>query len=329
VNETPLLIATAVGGLLILAIALIIVADKLGKVTRLAEARLADLERLQRERDALQLEVTNLQQTARQRERDTKKLVASLGAQTDGAEVLTMDQARQIQELKAKVSALQKSVPTEKTHQIILDGMSEAGKSTFVARVVSPVIPSAKLKKMVATARQYSTQPLPVCWVRDDKAVTLHTVKFWDIAGERGATFLDALDSIRGNGSGPPPRAVLLIVWDVSDDNVGKNSIHLNPTRIEMAYGSMKAREVISSVVVFFNKSDRVDSERLEQRIETEKRDITRVFQTKLGGGYQNISFFVGSALDGRGMHDCIGSILQSLGLEGGFQTIDGASEAS
>ena len=276
----------------------------------------------------LQEQTDRLDAEIRERRAEVSKLGEERGqlqVQIDGAKLLAQGQAQRIADLESQVASAEKRVPREKVHQVLMDGMSASGKSTLITRIVSPTLPAEKLADIVATGRAYSTRPLPVCWTQEKGEVILHNLQFWDIAGEMGSSFLNALHTIGGDGSTPTRTAVLLIVWDISDDNLGKNSIHLNPTRIEMAYGNLKAKEIISSVVVFFNKADTVDPRQLPDRIEAEIRDIRALFQSKFAGGYGTLKFFHGAALDGRGIHDCLGEILRTLGLEGGFEHIDGA----
>ena len=193
-------------------------------------------------------------------------------------------------------------------HNVLLDGISTAGKSTLLSRIASPA--SAVGAEIAATHRHYSVDSVPVCWVQSPGAVDLHSLQLWDVAGERGSTVINAMREL----DNAKETATLLIVWDISDDAIGINVRDMLGRGFETTYGSDLALEVVSSIVVFFNKVDTVRPLDLPERVARERRDIQTEVDRVRGVGCP-LSFVVGSAATGAGVHDCMGALLRQIGL--------------
>ena len=231
--------------------------------------------------------------------------------------------------LKVLYEQVQKKLPEVKKHIVLMDGISASGKSTFIARIMSPVSSKKELNNMVATVSEYRTTELPICW-EDTSLVErsiVHSIQFFDIAGEKAGTVINALNKIDDSNKklSTGIDTVLLIIWDISNENFEENSKQLNPTRLEATYGNDIAKEIIKKIVVFFNKVDTVETSILSNRIKEQKHKLDKEFKSLFGENFdEKVEYRAGSALNGQGIHDCIGAILKHFDLEPNFQKITG-----
>lgn len=219
-------------------------------------------------------------------------------------------------------------LPTIRVHTVLMDGMPGCGKSTFIARLVSPVSTAQELLQIAATTNEYQTIDAPLCWEKGSQRTVLHTIRFFDVAGERGSTFIDALYKLAEAGI-RQPEVVLVVIWDLSDQHYARNSHYLNETRLEMAYGSKMAKGIVRSIIVFLNKVDTLSAELGKARIEESKAHLAALFRDKFEVGYGDIHYFAGSAIEGLHMHDCYGAIIRRLHLEHNFEKATGNALAT
>ncbi|HXH04345.1 MAG TPA: GTPase domain-containing protein [Candidatus Competibacteraceae bacterium] len=231
--------------------------------------------------------------------------------------------AEQTRQLQQEKQALAEQLPETRVHTMLMDGMPGSGKSTFIARLISPVSTRQDLLQIAATTNEYQTLDAPLCWEKGSNRTTLHTIRFFDVAGERGSTFIDALYKLADAGI-RQPEVVLVVVWDLCDENYARNGHYLNDTRLEMAYGSKMAKSIVRSIIVFFNKVDLLAPEVAQARIEESKARLSALFRDKFEVGYGDIHYFAGSAISGLHMHDCFGAIIKRLELEHNFEKATG-----
>ena len=222
--------------------------------------------------------------------------------------------------------------PLTRVHTVVLDGIAESGKSTLIHRLAFPCTDRASLERLRATRQPVRHRTLPVCLeTPPGEAEVLHLLRFSDVSGERPDQIADTLDDLHGEYLGaaagePRGRVIALWVWDMAD--AARNQRELSPMRMRTAYGTRKARELIKGVVVFFNKIDvlEVEPERVEQLIADEERYlrgvVSRCFDTSVP-----IVFHRGSALDGSGVTDCQGALLDAIGLGHHFRLADGDTQ--
>jgi predicted GTPase len=219
---------------------------------------------------------------------------------------------------------LEASVPKFKSHTVLMDGISGSGKSSFIARLVSPVSTTLELQNMTATVSEYPSLDIPICWEPGEKT-TLHSLRFFDVAGENSGTFIDALHTLSKEHSGGGADVVLVIIWDISDEDKWIESVnHFNKQRIKATYGSKMASSIISAIIVFFNKIDMIDKKTASQRILSAQDALNKHFENTFERGYGEIQYISGSVIEGTHMHDCLGAILQNFGLAPNFHKITG-----
>jgi len=230
----------------------------------------------------------------------------------------------QLIDLQKKHEELKKERPEIQLHHVIMDGMSGSGKTTFIARLISPVTNRESLEKIAATTKSYMTFSVPICWEKKTKTkkALLHELRFTDIAGERRSTFINALYGLPEEAL-KDTKVISVILWDIS--RVEQNYEYLSNRILETTYGNDRARAVIKSIIVFFNKADRIDDKvALDKIIDSERRKIKKIFHDIFDKGYGDIKFYVGSALEGSGLHYCYGEILKNLNLEHNYEEITG-----
>ncbi len=211
-----------------------------------------------------------------------------------------------------------------RNHSVLLDGISEAGKTTFITRLACPVADATVLDGIVATVRHYPTPEFPLCWERSPEQghpPVLHALRFIDVAGEKPATFNNAVNELARSSA--DDRLLVLVVWNLDKDHLAKNRDAFNPWRLDATYCTDNARRLIKHVIVFFNKVDRFEQQGgTRQRLEEEKKYIADLFAKHLEG--YSLSFYSGSAADGRGVLDVYGEILRVLGLGSHYQPLTG-----
>lgn len=229
---------------------------------------------------------------------------------------------------RVRLDELARMRPSEpRTHSVLLDGISEAGKTTFITRLACPVADANLLNNIVATVRHYPTPIFPLCWEQspEEHQPVLHALRFIDVAGEKPSTFVNAInDQARETAD---ERVLVLVVWNLEETNLAKNVEAFNRHRLDATYGTDNARRLIKHVIVFFNKVDLFEKQGgSPQRLEEEKKYITELFAKYLVG--YSLSFYSGSAIDGRGVLDVYGEILRVLGLGKNFQPLSGNAPA-
>jgi len=218
--------------------------------------------------------------------------------------------------------------PSEpRTHSVLLDGISEAGKTTFITRLACPVANADLLNNIVATVRHYRTPIFPLCWEQspEEHQPILHALRFIDVAGEKPSTFVNAINEQAADAL--DERVLVLIVWNLERNNLAKNVEAFNQHRLDATYGTDNARRLIKHVIVFFNKVDLFERQGgTPQQLEQEKMYIADLFARYLVG--YSLSFYAGSAIDGRGVLDVYGEILRVLGLGKNFMPLSGNAPA-
>jgi hypothetical protein len=179
----------------------------------------------------------------------------------------------------------------------------------------------------VATVRHYRTPIFPLCWEQsaEDHQPILHALRFIDVAGEKPSTFVNAINDQAVDAV--DERVLVLIVWNLERTNLAKNLEAFNRHRLDATYGTDNARRLIKHVIVFFNKVDLFERQGgTQHQLDEEKRLITDLFARYLVG--YSLSFYSGSAIDGRGVLDVYGEILRVLGLGKNFQPLSGNAPA-
>ncbi len=225
-------------------------------------------------------------------------------------------------ELVRAKNLLQEKLPMLQIHTILLDGMSGAGKTTFAARLANPTLTQADLKTRIsATEREYLTTELPLCWEKQSGRTVINTLRFYDVAGEKASTVVNALISLSEEKKVKHQNVVLVVIWDISKTKE-ENEKYLSGYRLEATYGNVMAKRLIKSIVVFFNKTDSLSPEQQIKRVHDYSAEIERVFTQHFEVGYGNITFCNGSALSGAGLFDCYGAVLRKLDLAGNFSEI-------
>jgi hypothetical protein len=216
--------------------------------------------------------------------------------------------------------------PERRVHDVIMDGMTSAGKTTFIARLASPVTSREALEGLTSTLNEpYTTVSVPICWERTDreKHTLLHELRFTDVAGEDAAVFVQGIRQLADSGV---TSVVLVIMWDLSQPE--QNMDYLNRHRLRATYGLDESRALIKSVVVFLNKTDKIENrEERERRIEAEKERIAQHFGELFDEPFNEIKFHYGSTIEGTGVHYCFGEIIKDLKLEHNFQKITGQAK--
>jgi hypothetical protein len=224
---------------------------------------------------------------------------------------------------------LEESAPRFITHTVLMDGISGSGKSSFIARLVSPVSTTSELQNMTATVSEYQSVDIPVCWEPGERTI-LHSLRFFDVAGENSATVINALHTLSKQAPSGSPNVVLVIIWDISSqDKWGESFTHFNKQSLQATYGNEMALNTIRSIIVFFNKIDLVDEQTANQRIRYAEANFNKHFKNTFERGYGDIQYISGSVLQGTRVHDCLGAILQKLGLAPNFHQITGNASSS
>lgn len=221
------------------------------------------------------------------------------------------------------------NISISKTHAILMDGVTTAGKSTLIASIVNPSLKSEILRENIKpTESEYQVKDFLACTELPQKHIT-HYLRFFDMKGENSGSFIDSLDILKRQivlGE-MENKAILLIVWDISSLEIfGKSCRHFNEQRIRATYGSKEVSKIIKSIIVFFNKTDLVDynaKDSVNTRIESGKQWLSSIFKTVFESGYE-IHYVSGSAKNGNGTRECLGIILDELEISKYLPTVKG-----
>jgi len=231
------------------------------------------------------------------------------------------------------------------THTVLLDGVSNSGKSTLVHRLAFPCTEADSLRKITATQLAYRTRLLPICFVppiasihdvsrdgardgaRDGgEAPVLHAQVLRDIAGEKPYEIINILKQLSAERELPPDRdrhgaAIVVLVWDMADTSGSRARI--TRERLQLAYHNDYARQLIKHFVIFFNKLDLllVPPERVQQLVDDERAHLASI--TDFLGTDVARTYLQGSALRGDGVIECQGAIYTALGLAPHFRDLD------
>lgn len=213
-------------------------------------------------------------------------------------------------------------------HTVFLDGCTKSGKSTFIQRIINPLVGEQELLLLTATPHPILSPPIPLGVEATERGMLLHVVRFYDIAGENAAGLNDVLmeyyDQRRAGseiGGETLGQAAGLVVWNTSA-GTEINIEHLSPARAQTVYYSRRVQEVLERIVVFMNQCDRLqqdhpgDSEKVELLVNEQVSVIRdRVFAKIPDGFKSKLQFIQGSALYGTGVQNCFGELLRALGL--------------
>jgi hypothetical protein len=236
-----------------------------------------------------------------------------------------------IGELNGKLRTMSKARVQMRRHSVLMDGISGAGKSTLIERLTNPGATTAELNMIEATPVARQLEPVPLCWEINEGQRILHTLEFYDMGGEMPGHVIDNIRRFmrRRADEEAAGQAIALVVWDsmaeLNLDPKRSNVAELNGPRLNAIYCNEDAFQAISSFVFFLNKVDSVQArleaegrgDEYEDFIHKQRRRLREeIFQRSLPM-YPDPELAVGSALDGRGVHDCLGAIIRKLGLAG------------
>jgi hypothetical protein len=219
------------------------------------------------------------------------------------------------------------------THTVLLDGVSNSGKSTLVHRLAFPCTEPESLRKITATQLAYRTRLLPICFVPPVGAVregsdepVLHAQVLRDIAGEKPYEIINILKQLSAERDGASDRdrqgtAIVVLVWDMAD--TAGSRARITRERLQLAYHNDYGRQLIKHFVIFFNKVDllSVPAERVQQLVEDERAHLDSI--TDFLGTDVVRTYLHGSALRGDGVIECQGAIYSALGLAAHFRDLD------
>ena len=240
---------------------------------------------------------------------------------------------RALQEAKdAATKQVGRGSPTV-THTVLLDGVSNSGKSTLVHRLAFPCTEAESLHKITATQLAYRTRLLPICFVPPSEAApegaeepVLHAQVLRDIAGEKPYEIINILKQISAERDVPVDRerhgtAIVVLVWDMAD--TAGSRARITKERLQLAYHNDYGRQLIKHFVIFFNKLDllSVPVERMQQLVEEERAHLDSI--TDFLGTDVVRTYLQGSALRGDGVIECQGAIYTALGLAAHFRDIE------
>lgn len=234
---------------------------------------------------------------------------------------------RELRSLEGKLEELRRDLVVMRRHTVFLDGMSYSGKTTFIERLTNPTATPEQLKEQISTQYRYHTDPIPLCWEIVDGQRVLHTLEFFDMAGENPEQMVDNILAYKERRLPEQGRAITLVLWDAAAGHP-RNVGYFNVGRMKAVFGARVARDVISSYVFFFNKCDLLEEQlrgdpgagSLSSVLDLQKQILnTEVFEKSLNG-YPAPGFAHGSALTGEGVHACLGVIVRHLGLHEHFR---------
>lgn len=237
----------------------------------------------------------------------------------------------QLDRLRRDLEGLTNDRIQMRRHSVLLDGISGAGKSTLIERLTNPGATTAELASVPATPVARRIEPVPLCWELVGERRVLHTLEFYDMGGESPGQVVNNIREFgrRRADEEAAGQAVALVLWDavaeLNPDPTFSNSAQLNGPRLNAIYDHDDALRAISSFVFFLNKIDMLQA-RLEEDgrghryaafIEEQRHKLRDEVYRKSLSKYPEPELAVGSALDGRGVHDCLGAIMRQLGLAG------------
>ena len=216
-----------------------------------------------------------------------------------------------IQEREQFKKETEKKQPLPVTHTILLDGVSGAGKTTCVARVLKPVMDKEGIEDLIATHQERLTERIPICEEYDGQATRMHYMRFFDVPGEQPESVINALYDLDSRAE----QVILLVIWDITKNHSGK--AEFNKPRLKGVYRNKMAQKYVKSVVVFFNKTDMIETKTEIERKYNEAKQILEplflhIFQDDVG----EIKYFRGSFLEGTGWFELYAQILREFDLE-------------
>jgi hypothetical protein len=222
------------------------------------------------------------------------------------------------------------------THTVLLDGVSNSGKSTLVHRLAFPCTEAEALRKITATQLAYRTRLLPICFVppvgiaREGAEPVLHSQVLRDIAGEKPYEIINILKQLSSERDRPSDRdrhgtAIVVLVWDMAD--TASSRARITRERLQLAYHNDYGRQLIKHFLIFFNKLDLLDvtHERARQLLDEERAHLDSI--TDFLGTDVVRTYIQGSALRGDGVIECQGAIYTALGLAAHFREIEKSTE--
>lgn len=239
---------------------------------------------------------------------------------------------RAIQDARDAAKLAVRGSPTV-THTVLLDGVSNSGKSTLVHRLAFPCTEAESLRKITATQLAYRTRLLPICFVppvdtapEHGEEPVLHAQVLRDIAGEKPYEIINILRQISAERDLPPDRdrhgtAIVVLVWDMADTSGSRARI--TRERLQLAYHNDYGRHLIKHFLIFFNKLDllSVPPERVQQLVDNERAHLDSI--TDFLGTDVVRTYLQGSALRGDGVIECQGAIYTALGLAAHFRDLE------
>jgi hypothetical protein len=219
------------------------------------------------------------------------------------------------------------------THTVLLDGVSNSGKSTLVHRLAFPCTEAESLRKITATQLAYRTRLLPICFVppvgatpEGEEEAVLHAQVLRDIAGEKPYEIINILKQLAAERDLPMDRdrhgtAIVVLVWDMAD--TAGSRARITKERLQLAYHNDYGRQLIKHFVIFFNKLDllTVPAERAQQLVDEERAHLVSI--TDFLGTDVIRTYVHGSALRGDGVIECQGAIYTALGLAAHFRDLE------
>jgi hypothetical protein len=239
---------------------------------------------------------------------------------------------RALQDAKDAAKLTGRGSPTV-THTVLLDGVSNSGKSTLVHRLAFPCTEAESLRKITATQLAYRTRLLPICFVPPAGVVreggeepVLHAQVLRDIAGERPYDIINILQQLAAERDRATERerhgtAIVVLVWDMAD--TAGSRARITKERLQLAYHNDYGRQLIKHFVISFNKLDLLDvsPEHMQQLIDTERAHLDAI--TNFLGTDVIRTYLHGSALRGDGVIECQGAIYTALGLAAHFRDVE------
>lgn len=297
--------------------------DRASSLDSALRARNAELEQLRARADSAESELAR-----RQEELGTYR---NANLQFDRSYQAVKKRCEQLEQELTTVSGrfqgLRRHMLSIRRHTVFLDGCSRSGKSTFIQRIINPLIEERELTQLTATPHPILSAPIPLGLEATSEGMVLHVIRFYDIAGENAAGLNDVLmeyyDHRRSGadvGGESLGNAAGLVVWNAAE-GTKVNLEHLNPARAQTVYNSRRVQEVLERIVVFLNQCDRLEQEpRVADSVEEvigEQISVIRdqVF-AKIPDGYkEKLQFIRGSALYGTGVQNCFGELIRALRL--------------
>lgn len=231
--------------------------------------------------------------------------------------------SRRYAELETRSSGAGLTGLMERRYPVFLDGCSGSGKTTFALSLLTPTWLQQGAPVLRATAQAIRTPPMPVAVEEGPEGNgVLHTLFFYDTAGEVGAGLIDCCEQYRSDRGKDAPQGVLLFVWDCSQPE--ETNRQFLRERVNNVWRSGLVKQTIRSVVVFFNKTDALEASRpLGAPRRDVKEQLERFKQAAQGPGLLEarllppggVHFADGSLLTGAGLQACYGLILSLFGL--------------